>query len=789
LRFILTIGFWLLVLFAKAQQEARYFQLYGQYLRVDSSDLVPITALPPALSIGFPPTPPDIMPSTARSSLSYSCDGGHIDQTKVSVLGISRFFNPTIQNRTAFVDTPSLFLSRGFPDPTRDSVFHALIPVKTTWPEFAQVERVKLVTYNRYSLQVMRSIDIADSVGFGMQAVFRHHDRKNWWIVCFRRIDDYHYQPYLFFFDGHNLANGPAHAPVYLHQHVPAYLFQVMVSPDEKYLCVNPANGSYTLFKINRRTGQLHSQINVDIQSLFARPFPGVVHIQALAFSPNAKKMLAFSTDYRRYPFRYRFYQIDLANWDSVGILRNVYSRPWVDETISDFVSLPNNKTYYFQFNPLTERTIIGEIVNPEAPWNDLRMYDFWLSPANGPAVEQLGKHSFPFTLEYYRSPKRYSVLFESSCSIDSISFSLNEIRKGTYFTWDMGDGTVYQGDTLYDLKHKYREPGRYPIHITAVHCAQTVNIRDTVTVFGPPETGQGDTLICNGIGFQVELNSQVRPVLSATWSDGDSSLNKRIGSSGWWWVDLQGICGAARDSFYVSYDANPNSGLPADTSFCIGTTAELVHSSPFFTATWPDGSTDKRYVVKPDETLVTLQKTNHCGNWIDTIRIHWQRPLDWISVDTVLCQGEKLLLPIPDDGFVQVRWSDADTTVNRVHQKEYEGYVQITNACGQETYPISIRRERCDCELWLPSAFSPNGDGLNDSYVATPECEASLFELYIYDRWGRLVFETTNPNQGWDGTFGGQPLPEGQYAVKARYVGQYTRELKTPGTFLYLIR
>jgi gliding motility-associated-like protein len=62
-----------------------------------------------------------------------------------------------------------------------------------------------------------------------------------------------------------------------------------------------------------------------------------------------------------------------------------------------------------------------------------------------------------------------------------------------------------------------------------------------------------------------------------------------------------------------------------------------------------------------------------------------------------------------------------------------------------------------------LPNAFSPNGDGVNDTfYVRGGPFET--MELRIYNGWGEMVFETTDPTAGWDGTHKGKPEINGVY-------------------------
>ena len=75
----------------------------------------------------------------------------------------------------------------------------------------------------------------------------------------------------------------------------------------------------------------------------------------------------------------------------------------------------------------------------------------------------------------------------------------------------------------------------------------------------------------------------------------------------------------------------------------------------------------------------------------------------------------------------------------------------------------VQIRASSTPCEtiipvIYLPNIFSLNGDGINDVLLVRGQGIASL-DLKIYDRWGELVFESTDINSGWDGTFRGKKL------------------------------
>jgi gliding motility-associated-like protein len=75
---------------------------------------------------------------------------------------------------------------------------------------------------------------------------------------------------------------------------------------------------------------------------------------------------------------------------------------------------------------------------------------------------------------------------------------------------------------------------------------------------------------------------------------------------------------------------------------------------------------------------------------------------------------------------------------------------------------------------LFVPSAFTPNKNGLNEVFLPTIT-GAREYQLDIYDRWGAKIFSSNNPNQGWDGTYMGKECPAGCYAYSLHYKGRKT--------------
>jgi gliding motility-associated-like protein len=92
---------------------------------------------------------------------------------------------------------------------------------------------------------------------------------------------------------------------------------------------------------------------------------------------------------------------------------------------------------------------------------------------------------------------------------------------------------------------------------------------------------------------------------------------------------------------------------------------------------------------------------------------------------------------------------------------------VQNDFACTDTvSYDVWIRP---DYTFYIPTAFTPDGDYLNDVFRVYG-LNTSGFELRIFDRWGGIVFESTNMEMGWDGNINGKAAPVGSYVVVVYY-------------------
>jgi gliding motility-associated-like protein len=90
----------------------------------------------------------------------------------------------------------------------------------------------------------------------------------------------------------------------------------------------------------------------------------------------------------------------------------------------------------------------------------------------------------------------------------------------------------------------------------------------------------------------------------------------------------------------------------------------------------------------------------------------------------------------------------------------------------------ILILSEPCFQKKLIPNVFSPNGDGINDMFYIPGVCPYEKYSLQIFDRWGTLMFTSTQRNNGWDGkTTAGEEAPDGVYYFIVKIAGQVDKK------------
>lgn len=152
--------------------------------------------------------------------------------------------------------------------------------------------------------------------------------------------------------------------------------------------------------------------------------------------------------------------------------------------------------------------------------------------------------------------------------------------------------------------------------------------------------------------------------------------------------------------------------------------------------------------------------------------------------IDTVICEVTGIEIDVRDlvsrEAPFQAatfRWKDTGSELP-VRRFTREGTYQAEISFGcDSTVLVTYQLSPLDCslEVYAPTAFTPNGDGINEvfSVSVAGNIPPEWYELTVFDQWGKRIFQTNDQTLGWNGTVEGQPVAEGVYAWHLRYRNQ----------------
>lgn len=138
-------------------------------------------------------------------------------------------------------------------------------------------------------------------------------------------------------------------------------------------------------------------------------------------------------------------------------------------------------------------------------------------------------------------------------------------------------------------------------------------------------------------------------------------------------------------------------------------------------------------------------------------------------SRDTAVCKNSKVVLFVKNSLNVQWQIGVQATTLEIYPEESDIYYVDVLKPDGKDT-TLAIRVDVFECGLYIPNAFTPNGDGINDQFKVEAPMDITNFTLSIFETSGRLIFNTHNINKGWDGTYEGKKSPAGAYLYIITY-------------------
>ena len=206
-----------------------------------------------------------------------------------------------------------------------------------------------------------------------------------------------------------------------------------------------------------------------------------------------------------------------------------------------------------------------------------------------------------------------------------------------------------------------------------------------------------------------------------------------------------------------LTVNPKPLPYLGPDKNLCSNTEV-IVTPGPFASYLWQDMSIADSFTINGPGTY-WVKVTNSFGcTATDTLNIPvlLPSPSNFLKESDSICGYESLIVSsaIP---YTSYKWSTGATDKKVQLQQPGTYWLTVTdaNGCsGTDSFRLYIKH--CRSGFYVPSAFSPNGDRKNDVLRPLISGNVKQYRFAVYNRWGAMVFQSTDPHKGWDGKMAG---------------------------------
>jgi gliding motility-associated-like protein len=394
-------------------------------------------------------------------------------------------------------------------------------------------------------------------------------------------------------------------------------------------------------------------------------------------------------------------------------------------------------------------------------------------------------------------------------CSIDTLMLRVN-IGNGSVL-WRAANGPnqarILNTTTSTPLVFP-RDTTKYYVSVNDNGCANTDSVIVNVLNFINVNVGL-DRTICLTDTFRM---STVSDALNYQWtsSSGEQVQNVKypivrpLVNTQYNVTANLGKC-QAKDSMLAIVSPYPNVTAGPDLTICYGTRVQLNGSANGSFFSWsPAASLINQNTLTPtagptQTTTYILSTTNATGCLkpkTDTIIVTVTPPIMAnAGRDTAAVPGQSLQLNAT--GGLSYVWSSNsflnDPTIanpvarfdNSVDSIIYT--VRVSNGSCYSDDQVKVRIFKTGPDILVPSGFTPNADGKNDVLKAVTIGIAKLSYFSVYNRWGQLLFSTTEENKGWDGNFSGLAQPAGTYVYQAVGLDYIGNTIQRKGTVVLI--
>ena len=386
----------------------------------------------------------------------------------------------------------------------------------------------------------------------------------------------------------------------------------------------------------------------------------------------------------------------------------------------------------------------------------------------------------------------------------------LNATSSSTHIAWTPSTGL--NNDTILNPVFNYNQSVQYQLIATDTNgCSK----RDTidVTVHPLPTVDAGlDTALCIGTPYSLSGSSTADTVL---WSPSsgidDPHILTPVFTSNVSMLYILSVTDSFncknQDTVSVKVGIAPTLYAGPDTLICGEGGYVFPASTNGINIQWnPAAGLSDASVINPvfsgaQGDVYVLYATDSVGcSKTDsvTIQVH-SLPIVDAGIDTTLCPATPYTMQASSDASIYL-WTpstglDNPSLLNPAFSSfETVKYILIvTDTAGCKNSDSVIITADCPVYLKIPQAFTPNGDGHNDHFTLFGQ-NLTVFEIKIYNRWGELVYSSTDLTElndltrGWDGTYKGKTQELGTFVYYTHAIDVFGKQIEQKGN-LTLIR
>ncbi|MBK7426422.1 MAG: gliding motility-associated C-terminal domain-containing protein [Saprospiraceae bacterium] len=377
------------------------------------------------------------------------------------------------------------------------------------------------------------------------------------------------------------------------------------------------------------------------------------------------------------------------------------------------------------------------------------------------------GGYGLPQWIYYYDdsiSLASNSILYVDTCLGNATQFRLENIEGNTNIEWDFGDPNSGPNNSANGpiVNHTFTDAGLYDVRAI---------IRNEC---------DSDTLFL--LNILIEDCDDIETSITGIKISGDTCSSLTL--------DLQ-VIGTSSSAYFFWNFGDPNSGIN-DTLTITGNSLSAFPTHTFSSA--------GLYTVcvnfqEPGLAVSTVCRTISiglcCTGIISAIDICVEN-----NIPFSIASGEPISSVSWNFGDPQSAGDNFSSALNPTHKFSTTGVFTISAIvnfpCGSDTLIFTTAIVNCDtitesCQFFIPTAFSPNTDGINDEVSPFTNCEFEEYEFSIFNRWGGLLYDSSNPLDKWDGKFKGVECPVGEYIYSMTYKFPFQQTAKATGSLTLL--